>query len=158
MLCLNTIFSLYLSFFQIPVIDSLPLGDRKVVAYPSISLESNSYLSDEPFILYYNHLLEKKSSLKDKTDFAVFIRAEAGDGLTYRSTNLLSIKDAIEFFMTEEKSGIYRYAFIPDIVFGNIVPKDTKIKKMEISILGIPYCGNQSCQVDGLFVYTFPCN
>ena len=99
MLCLNTIFSLYLSFFQIPVIDSLPLGDRKVVAYPSISLESNSYLSDEPFILYYNHLLEKKSSLKDKTDFAVFIRAEAGDGLTYRSTNLLSIKDAIEFFI-----------------------------------------------------------
>jgi len=147
-----------LSFFQIPGVDSLPLGDRKVVAFPSINLETNSYLSDEPFILYYNHLLEKKINLKDKSDFAIFIRAEAGDGLTYRSTNLLSIKDAVQFFMTEEPTGIFRYAFIPDIVFRDIIPKDTKIKKMEISILGIPYCGDQSCQVDGLFVYTFPCN
>ncbi|MBK9272226.1 MAG: hypothetical protein IPM48_11595 [Saprospiraceae bacterium] len=157
MICASLLFYLQISLSQIQLNDSLPLGDAKVMAFPSTHFESNNYRSDEPFVFYYNYQLENNIHLKDKSDFAVLIRVESNEGNTYRSSNLLTIQDAKEFYMTEVRPGLYRYSFVPNIVFRDILPQNQRMTKMEITILAIPYCGNSSCHVDGKFVYSFPC-
>jgi len=141
-----------------PLPDTTPLEKSKVFAYPIHHAENNAYLADEPFVFYYASSLEKKESLQASDSFAVLIRVIGSDQNEYRLGNLITLNSMPELLMKPLQNGLYRYVLIPKDKFAGILPPDVEIRQMIIRIYSIPYCFQDRCEVDGAWVFNFPCS
>jgi hypothetical protein len=138
--------------------DTTPLERSKVFAYPVHHTENEGYLEDEPFVFYYASKLEKKVSLQSADSFAVLIRVIGNDQNEYRLGNLITLNSMPELLMKPLANGLYRYVFVPKDKFAGILPSGVSIRQMIIRIYSIPYCFQDRCEVDGAWVYNFPCS
>lgn len=140
-----------------PLPDTLPLKD-KVEVFPSSVINDVLYNVDEPFTIYYDNTKEKKNSIFGQDSFSIFLRFKCDDGQIYRVTNLISINSREDLLMKKIRDGLFRFSFIPKQIKVENKPESAKIREAIIQIIKIPYCGNSSCIVDGVFSYQFPCD
>lgn len=134
-------------------VDPPKSGPQKVKSFPSkMSKDTMPTSQNDVFTLIYDNNIEEKSSLKDQTDFYVFVQAIGENNTTYVIENITKVGTNPNLAMENLGKGIFQFMFIPTELFGSKLPTGVKIKNLRFQIVRQTINSSDDA-VDGIFEY-----
>lgn len=119
-----------------------PISARKVQMFPDKVKNGIGELTDTAFIhmddavtFFYDKKLEQSDTLKAITEFSVVAEGKLEDGATVRVSLLKDVGANPKLSMKLTTDNVYRFSFIPNILYKDVIPAGKKLVSMQLRIV-----------------------